>query len=105
VRDESPQATLVDLRSVADADLRRAVVMVTQQSFLFSGSVGDNIALGSPSAPRSGWWRRPVRWAPTSSSPHYPTVMTPTCANAAGGYPPASGNWRPLPERSGCRLL
>ena len=36
----------VDLRSVADADLRRAVVMVTQESFLFSGSVADNIALG-----------------------------------------------------------
>ncbi len=35
----------VDLRSVADADLRRAVVMVTQESFLFSGSVADNIAL------------------------------------------------------------
>jgi ATP-binding cassette subfamily B protein len=36
----------VDLRSVADANLRRAVVMVTQESFLFSGSVADNIALG-----------------------------------------------------------
>ncbi len=43
----------VDLRSVADAELRRAVVMVTQESFLFSGSVADNIALGSPGAPRS----------------------------------------------------
>ncbi|MGH3931749.1 MAG: ABC transporter ATP-binding protein, partial [Pseudonocardiaceae bacterium] len=43
----------VDLRSVADAELRRAVVMVTQESFLFSGSVADNIALGSPSASRS----------------------------------------------------
>ncbi len=44
----------VDLRSVADADLRRAVVMVTQESFLFSGSVADNIALGS--ACGSGQW-------------------------------------------------
>jgi ATP-binding cassette, subfamily B, bacterial len=43
----------VDLRSVADADLRRAVVMVTQESFLFSGSVADNIAIGSPSASRA----------------------------------------------------
>ena len=43
----------VDLRSVADAELRRAVVMVTQESFLFSGSVADNIALGSPWASRS----------------------------------------------------
>ncbi|MGH3511357.1 MAG: ABC transporter ATP-binding protein [Pseudonocardiaceae bacterium] len=43
----------VDLRSVADADLRRAVVMVTQESFLFAGSVADNIALGAPGASRS----------------------------------------------------
>jgi ATP-binding cassette subfamily B protein len=43
----------LDLRSVADAELRRAVVMVTQESFLFSGSVADNIALGCPSASRS----------------------------------------------------
>ena len=35
----------VDLRRLADADLRRAVVMVTQEAFLFSGSVADNIAL------------------------------------------------------------
>ena len=43
----------VDLRSVADAELRRAVVMVTQESFLFAGSVADNIALGAPRACRS----------------------------------------------------
>ncbi|MEJ2853848.1 MULTISPECIES: ABC transporter ATP-binding protein [unclassified Saccharothrix] len=42
----------IDLRSVADTDLRRAVVMVTQENFLFDGSVADNIALGRPSATR-----------------------------------------------------
>ncbi|MBB5956505.1 ATP-binding cassette subfamily B protein [Saccharothrix tamanrassetensis] len=42
----------VDLRSVADVELRRAVVMVTQENFLFDGSVADNIALGRPSAGR-----------------------------------------------------
>jgi ATP-binding cassette subfamily B protein len=42
----------VNLRSVLDAELRRAVVMVTQESFLFSGSVADNIALGRPGATR-----------------------------------------------------
>ncbi|HEY3895000.1 MAG TPA: ABC transporter ATP-binding protein [Pseudonocardiaceae bacterium] len=42
----------VDLRSVADTELRRAVVMVTQESFLFTGTVADNIALGSSSASR-----------------------------------------------------
>ncbi|MGH3670349.1 MAG: ABC transporter ATP-binding protein, partial [Pseudonocardiaceae bacterium] len=42
----------VDLRSVADTELRRAVVMVAQESFLFAGTVADNIALGGVS--RSG---------------------------------------------------
>jgi ATP-binding cassette, subfamily B, bacterial len=36
----------VDLRGLADADLRSALVMVTQEAFLFSGSVADNIAMG-----------------------------------------------------------
>ena len=43
----------VDLRDVADAELRAAVVMITQEGFLFSGSVADNIALGRPDAPRA----------------------------------------------------
>jgi len=42
----------VDLRSVSDEDLRRAVVMVTQENFMFSGSVADNIAFGKPNAGR-----------------------------------------------------
>ena len=42
----------VDLRDLSVSDLRRAVVMVTQESFLFSGTVGDNILFGRPSATR-----------------------------------------------------
>src|SRR5690606_10526451 len=40
----------VDVRDLASADLRRAVVMVTQEAYLFSGSVRENIALGRPGA-------------------------------------------------------
>lgn len=40
----------VDLRDIPTADLRRAVVMVTQEAYLFSGSVRDNIALARPTA-------------------------------------------------------
>jgi ABC-type multidrug transport system fused ATPase/permease subunit len=40
----------IDLRLLAEDDLRRAVVTVTQESYLFSGSVADNIRLGRPSA-------------------------------------------------------
>jgi len=42
----------VDVRDLADTDLRRAVVMVTQENFLFAGSVADNIAFGRPDATR-----------------------------------------------------
>ncbi|GAA4159927.1 ABC transporter ATP-binding protein [Gryllotalpicola daejeonensis] len=40
----------VDLRELSSEDLRRAIVMVTQEAYLFSGSVADNIALGKPDA-------------------------------------------------------
>jgi len=40
----------IDLRDLSDRDLRRAVIMVTQENFLFSGSVADNIRFGKPDA-------------------------------------------------------
>lgn len=40
----------VNLRQIADTDLRETVVMVTQEAYLFSGTVGENIALGKPTA-------------------------------------------------------
>jgi ATP-binding cassette, subfamily B, bacterial len=43
----------VDLRDVRDADLRTALVMITQEAFLFSGSVADNVAMGRPDATRA----------------------------------------------------
>ncbi|MFD9792557.1 ABC transporter ATP-binding protein [Streptomyces sp. NPDC059070] len=42
----------VDLRDLAVRELRRGVVMVTQEAFLFSGTVADNIAIGRPDATR-----------------------------------------------------
>ncbi len=43
----------VDLRMLHPKDLRRAIVMVTQEAYLFSGTVADNIALGKPDAARA----------------------------------------------------
>ena len=40
----------VDLRDLSEHDLRRAVVMVTQENFLFAGSIADNIRFGRPDA-------------------------------------------------------
>jgi ABC-type multidrug transport system fused ATPase/permease subunit len=42
----------VDLRRLTTPDLRAAVVMVTQEAFLFSGTVAENIAIGRPDATR-----------------------------------------------------
>jgi ATP-binding cassette, subfamily B, bacterial len=40
----------VDLRDLPDRVLRQEVVLVTQENFVFSGSVADNIRLGRPDA-------------------------------------------------------
>lgn len=40
----------VDLRHLTQAELRRHVVMVTQENFLFSGTLADNIRFGRPGA-------------------------------------------------------
>ncbi|MFI8293980.1 ABC transporter ATP-binding protein [Streptomyces sp. NPDC085614] len=42
----------VDLTELATPELRRGVVMVTQEAFLFSGTVAENIAIGRPDATR-----------------------------------------------------
>jgi ATP-binding cassette subfamily B protein len=39
-----------DLRRLTEDDLRERVVMVTQENFLFTGSVADNIRFGKPEA-------------------------------------------------------
>ena len=57
----------VDLRDLSDADLRREVVLITQENFLFSGTIADNIELGRPGATRAeiedGRARRSARTA------------------------------------------
>jgi ATP-binding cassette subfamily B protein len=40
----------IDIRDLSSKDLRRSIVMVTQEAYLFSGSVAENIALGKPEA-------------------------------------------------------
>jgi len=39
-----------DLRDISNVDLRQKVVMVTQEAYLFTGSVAENIQLGRPDA-------------------------------------------------------
>lgn len=40
----------VDLRDVSQSELRRHVVMVTQENFMFDGTIADNIRFGRPDA-------------------------------------------------------
>ncbi|WTW95052.1 ABC transporter ATP-binding protein/permease [Streptomycetaceae bacterium NBC_01309] len=42
----------VDVRELTTPQLRGELTMITQESFLFSGSVADNIAIGRPDATR-----------------------------------------------------
>ena len=43
----------VDLRQLSDKTLRHEVILITQENFLFTGSIADNIELGKPGATRS----------------------------------------------------
>jgi ATP-binding cassette, subfamily B, bacterial len=43
----------VDLRSLSEDDLRREVIMITQENFLFTGTIAENIELGKPGASRA----------------------------------------------------
>jgi ABC-type multidrug transport system fused ATPase/permease subunit len=42
----------VDVRELDDRTLRREIVLITQENFLFTGSVAENIELGKPGASR-----------------------------------------------------
>jgi ATP-binding cassette, subfamily B, bacterial len=43
----------VDLRDLSDRTLRHEVVLITQENFLFTGTIAENIALGKPGASRT----------------------------------------------------
>ncbi len=43
----------VDVRQLADRSLRHEVILITQENFLFTGSIADNIELGKPGASRA----------------------------------------------------
>ena len=43
----------VDVRQLDDRTLRREIVLITQENFLFTGSIAENIELGKPGASRA----------------------------------------------------
>lgn len=50
LRSGSLEIDSVPIQKISNNELREHVVMVTQEAFLFSGSVAENIALGHPTA-------------------------------------------------------
>jgi ATP-binding cassette, subfamily B, bacterial len=43
----------VDVRQLSEPTLRHEIVLITQENFLFTGTIADNIALGRPGASRA----------------------------------------------------
>jgi len=43
----------VDVRQLSEPALRHEIVLITQENFLFTGTIADNIALGRPGASRA----------------------------------------------------
>ena len=68
----------VDIATMTRADLRSGVGMVLQDTWLFGGTIRDNIAYGNPAATRGADPRRGAR-RPTStgSCAASPTATTP----------------------------
>ena len=84
----------VPLDRLTDDDLRRAVVMVTQESFLFSGVDRRQHRLRPAGCvagrDRGGGARDRGARVHRGAAPR---ATTPTCTGAAGGSRPGSGSW------------
>ena len=82
----------VDLREMSRSRPARAVVMVTQENFMFDGTIADNIGFGRPDATDAEIDRRRAAVGAQTSSPRCPTATTPTWPSAAAGCRPASAS-------------
>ena len=88
----------VDLRDFDLASLRSRIGLVSQDPFIFNGTVRENIALGRPDATAGrGDRRRPGPPGWTSSSPACRSATRRSSASAAPTCPAASGSGWPSP--------
>ena len=74
----------VDIASLSRAELRSKIGMVLQDTWLFGGTIRDNIAYGNPGAPRRRSGRRPRRRSSTGSCTPCPTATTRWSATRTG---------------------
>ena len=81
-------------------DLRGRIGMVLQDTWLFSGTIRDNIAYGRPGATEDEVRRPRARLTSTGSSTRCPTATTPSSTTRGATSAPASGSWSPSPAPS-----
>ncbi len=77
----------VDLRDLTEQDLRGNIVMITQENFLFNGTIAENIELGKPGASRE----RIVEAAKVVGR-----ARVHRCAAGRVRHPRAQEGWSPL---------
>jgi ATP-binding cassette, subfamily B, bacterial len=90
----------VDLSSLPDERLRSAVVLVTQEGFLFSGSIADNIAFGRPATGRAEVERAAEAVGRTPSSVRCRRATPRRSGAAVCACRPGSVSWSPSPAPS-----
>jgi ATP-binding cassette subfamily B multidrug efflux pump len=87
----------VDVRRIPLADLRRAIGMVPQETFLFSATIRDNIALGRPEATLDEVLEAARLAGLESDLDPSPRGSTPWSASAASPSPAARSSGSPWP--------
>ena len=90
----------VDIASVPRGVLRGRIGMVLQDTWLFAGTIRDNIAYGRPDATRSRSSRPRAPPSSTASSTRCPTATTPSSTRTAPTCRPASASWSRSRARS-----
>ena len=90
----------VGLRDMSDADLRQAVVLVTQEAYMFTGSVSENIRLGNPGATDAQAEAASRAVGAHTFIQALPEGYNTMSTSAAGVFRPGNANWSLSPERS-----
>ncbi len=73
----------VDIRNISRESLRSRIGMVLQDTWLFAGTIAENIAYGRPGPPKTTCWQRPARPMWTASCGRCPTGIRPGSATTA----------------------
>jgi ATP-binding cassette subfamily B protein len=91
----------VDVRQLRLNDLRKAVGIVFEETFLFSSTIRSNIAFADPDASDEAVERPPGCPAPTTSSGPCPRATRPSSASGASRSRAGSASASPSPGGAG----